>query len=139
MPKLKGEQLSLVMPVGDRPRSEWVDMHCPLLLGLKLGLGQNQIVYWGQLAGELRCAEDDHGDVIATVRFAHFESVLNRKLVADLALKDIKVGDRCHYPNGTGRAYYVHDKAVWLPSHANTSTTFRLYSKAVVRLVDREV
>ena len=35
--KLNGEQLPLLMPVLDRPRDEWIDMHCPLLSGCHLG------------------------------------------------------------------------------------------------------
>lgn len=126
MPKLKGEQLNLTMILSDRPRSEWVDMHCPLLCGAKVG----DRIYAGEVVGTLQVSELSGALIVKPDDRDWPAPVFNRRLCKDAETKQLQLGDRVRYPGGEAQVYFSHRndhslggiKYVWLPRDPNRSS-----------------
>jgi len=91
--KLNGEQLPLLMPVLDRPRDEWIDMHCPLLSGYHLG---DRVENEQHLQGTVTRHPDAAGQLCASITWdLGVIQYLSRSLVPRLQPTDNR-GDRHH-------------------------------------------
>ena len=146
MPKIKGEQLTLLMPIADRPRAEWVDMHCPLLSGAKVG----DRLYAGELTGILQVSELSGALVLRLDEGDWPAPVFNRTLCELAETKSLKAGDRVRYPAGEAEIYHVYSdnfslggtKFVWLPRDPNFSSyrpvPLPLVSERIEHLLDRD-
>jgi hypothetical protein len=108
---LKGDQLPLIVPLHDRPRSEWpawTELSCPLLSGLKHGDRVRDSCGIGIIE-----VEPNRG-VYVNYGHSRSRSLFNRRMTRQLFNKLLSRGDRVLTDWGKRTVHHASDRYCWV-------------------------